>query len=91
MLSGQEREAVLAWLQQKKVWQLGELEAHLEQEYNVTYESKQSYYDLFAAAGISWKKATAVNPKADPQGVAAKKLRSKICWRATGQKLRQGD
>ena len=91
LLSAQQREAVLAWLQQKNTWQLGELEAHLEQEYNVTYESKQSYYDLFSAAGISWKKATAVNPKADRQKVAAKKSRSKICWRATGRRLRQGD
>jgi hypothetical protein len=37
------------------------------------YESKQSYYDLFLAAGISWKKTTSVNPKADEDAVAAKK------------------
>jgi putative transposase len=39
----------------------------------VTYESKRSYYDLFDAAGISWKKTTSFNPKADEDDVAAKK------------------
>ena len=42
-------------------------------EYDITYESKRSYYDLFDAAGISWKKTTSLNPKADPEAVAAKK------------------
>jgi putative transposase len=48
-------------------------------EYDVTYESKRSYYDLFDAAGISWKKTTSLNPKADPEAVSAKKKRLKHC------------
>ncbi len=39
----------------------------------MTYESKRSYYELFEAAGISWKKTTKINPKADVEAVAAKK------------------
>ena len=54
-----------------------ELEYHLAQTYDVIYESKQSYYELFQAAGISWKKTTAVNPKADPAEVAAKRAEIK--------------
>jgi putative transposase len=42
-------------------------------EYDVTYESKRSYYNLFDAAGISWNKTTKLNPKADPEAVAVKK------------------
>jgi Winged helix-turn helix len=42
-------------------------------EYDVVYETKKSYYDLFKAAGISWKKTTKLNPKADPDAVAVKK------------------
>jgi putative transposase len=45
----------------------------LAKEYEVTYESKRSYYELFEAAGISWKKTTKINPKADVEAVAAKK------------------
>lgn len=72
-LNREQREAVLQWLQTKDRWELGELEYHLAEQYDVVYESKQSYYDLFEAAGISWKKTTKVNPKADPQAVAKKK------------------
>jgi putative transposase len=66
------RQAVLAWLKQKNYWNLGELQHHLEQEYDVVFESKQSYYTLFAEAGISWKKTQKRNPKADPQVVEKK-------------------
>jgi len=50
----------------------------------VVYESKQSDYDLFAAADISWKKTSKVNPKADAKAVAAKKPKSSGYWHATG-------
>jgi putative transposase len=72
-LSTEQRAEILSWLQTKECWELGELEYKLAFEYDVTYESKQSYYDLFNAAGISWKKTTSLNPKADPDAVAAKK------------------
>lgn len=82
-LSAAERAAVMNWLKAKSIWTLGELEYHLAEVYGVTYESKQSYYDLFEAAGISWKKTSKVNPKADAEAVAAKKQTSSGCWSAT--------
>jgi transposase len=72
-LSDKQQQEVLSWLQTKDTWDLGELEYKLAFEYDVIYESKRSYYDLFDAAGISWKKTTSLNPKADPEAVAAKK------------------
>ena len=89
-LTGQQREEVLSWLQTKECWQLGELEYKLAEEYEVTYESKRSYYELFNAAGISWKKTTKLNPKVDEEAVAAKKKKLKACWRATQRKQKQG-
>ena len=82
-LSSADRNAVIEWLQQKPIWTLGELEHHIASEYDVVYESKQSYYELFEAAGLSWKKTSKVNPKADEAAVAAKKPKLKACWRAT--------
>ena len=55
-LLGKQREEVLSWLQTKEYWEISELEYKLAFEYDVVYESKQSYYDLFEEAGISWKK-----------------------------------
>jgi putative transposase len=65
-LSAQQHQAVVDWLQSKAAWQLDELKAHLEQQYDVVYRSQQSYYALFAAAKISWKKTQKRNPKEDP-------------------------
>jgi putative transposase len=81
-LNTQQREEVLAWLQTNECWELGELEYELAFEYDVLYESKGSYYDLFDAAGISWKKTSSANPKANEEAVAAKKKRFHHCWRA---------
>jgi len=63
---------LIAWLKEKESWNLSELQEHLQQNYNVIYKSKQSYYALFKAAGISWKKSQRRNPKKDPEQVAAK-------------------
>ena len=88
-LSSEQTEEVLSWLQTKTCWELGELEYKLAFEYDVVYESKQSYYNLFNAAGIHWKKTTKLNPKADPNAVAEKKKRLKHCWQATEKKSKQ--
>lgn len=61
------REAVINWLKHKNYWHLGELQAHVEQMYEVVFASKQSYYTLFKQAGISWKKTQAQNPQANPE------------------------
>lgn len=86
-LSAEQREDVLNWLQTKDSWELGELEYKLAFEYGVVYESKQSYYDLFHAAGISWKKSKKLKPKSDPDNVAAKSKRLKQYWQTTAPKL----
>lgn len=71
-LTSEQRQAVVKWLQQKNYWNLGELQQYVEAQYDVVFESKQSYYSLFAQAGISWKKTQKCNPKADPQAVEKK-------------------
>jgi putative transposase len=71
-LSVQQYEAVVSWLQSKPAWTLAELQAHLEEHYDVVYRSLQSYYDLFNAAKVSWKKTQKRNPKADPALVEKK-------------------
>jgi putative transposase len=80
---------VLSWLSTKNCWELGELEYKLAFEYDVVYYSKQSYYDLFDAADINWKKTTKLNPKADENAVAAKKKRLRHCWQSTGSQSKQ--
>ncbi|GAP99688.1 mobile element protein [Leptolyngbya sp. NIES-2104] len=71
-LSESQRQTVIEWLQQKQYWQLLELVEYVDQQYGVIFASKQSYYDLFHEAGISWKKTQKCNPKKDPDLVEKK-------------------
>lgn len=71
-LTQSQRQAIADWLKQKNYWHLPELKQHIEDSYGVVFESNQSYYDLFALAGISWKKTQKSNPKKDPELVEKK-------------------
>ncbi len=63
---------VIEWLQKKNYWNLAELKQYVLDKYNVRFASEQSYYDLFKAAGISWKKTQQCNPKLKPELVEKK-------------------
>ncbi|CAA9362910.1 Mobile element protein [uncultured Leptolyngbya sp.] len=71
-LEPEQRQSVIAWLKGKNYWNLAELQAYIEAEYEVVFDSQQSYYTLFEQAGISWKKTQKHNPKADPALVEKK-------------------
>lgn len=68
-----DREEIIKWLKIREYWHLDELVNHIALEYGVQYKSKQSYYELFALAGISWKKAQKINPKYDEELVKKKR------------------
>ena len=74
------RQAVIQWLQEQQEWGVEQLKSHIEDTYGVVFQSRQSYYDLLAAAKITWKKAQRANPRRDPTLVAAKKKRSVRSW-----------
>lgn len=80
-LDTQEHSEIIEWLCSKDRWTFNELEYQLASQYGVTFESKQSYYDLFHEARISWKKTQATNPKYDSELVASKKKKLVTCWR----------
>jgi putative transposase len=82
-----QRQSVITWLQSKDYWNLAELQGHLDEQYNVLFESPQSYYTLFKQAGISWKKTQKRNPKEDPALVQKKKRNSGTGWRLIEKKL----
>lgn len=62
-LTAPERTEVLVWIAAQASCDLARLQAHLAETYAVQYQSHQSYYDLLHAAGLSWKKVQASNPK----------------------------
>lgn len=73
-LAPAEKQILLNWLKQNSFWHLSELKEYIEDNFNVEFESNQSYYDLFKQANISWKKTQKTNPRKDSDLVAKKKL-----------------
>ncbi len=72
-LNPQEKAAVINWLKSKDNWNLRELRNYLSDNYQIEFKAKKSYYKLFKAAGISWKKSQKKNPKKDPKQVEEKR------------------
>ena len=78
-------------LRLKKYWNLDELVAYLDEHYGVIYKSKQSYYELLKAAGISWKKSQKFNPSSNPDLVKKSEKKSRIFSAIILLKSRQGN
>ena len=74
-LSEEEKQQVISWLENKNDWNLNELEYYIAKEWDITFAAKSSYYDLFHAAGISWKKSQKKRPGKDLEAIAEKKKR----------------
>jgi putative transposase len=62
-LTETQRAEVLVWIDSQELCDLARLQAYLAETYAVRFQSNQSYYDLLHAAGLSWKKVQASNPK----------------------------
>ena len=77
-LSASERQAIIDWLKTQQEWSVEQLQVHIETNYGVVFQSRQSYYQLLADAGITYKQAQRTNPKRDEEQVAAKKKRLSI-------------
>ena len=71
-LTGGQFAEVVKWLSSQEYWHLEELVNYLARQYGVVYKSKQSYYNLFDLANISWKRTQKTNPKSDEDLVKKK-------------------
>jgi len=67
-----ERQAVIAWLIEQKIWDISDLEIHLIEKYDVVFQSRQSYYQLLQEARITWQKGEQTNPRQDPEAISKK-------------------
>ena len=83
-----QREEVIAWINSHKTLSVEELRDYLETTYAVVYASKQSYYDLLEAGGMSYHKSQKANPKRDEAQVQAKREEIKKNWQHIGMPSR---
>jgi putative transposase len=84
-LSDEQVQGILAWIKGHVTLSLEALIAYIEQEYEVVYQSKQSYYALLEAGGMSYHKTEKVNPKRDESQVQTQQALIKKNWRRTGK------
>ena len=76
-LKPEEREEIIQGLTNQNHWDLSALSNYIAERYQIEFQSKTSYYQLFNSAGISWKKSQKKNPKRDEELV--KKKPEEIC------------
>jgi transposase len=62
-LSGEQRQEMEDWLGAQETITVEEVRDELEARYGIVYQSKQSYYDLLNASGLSDHRTEKSNPK----------------------------
>jgi putative transposase len=71
-LNQSERQAIIEWLVEQKTWDISDLEVYLIEQYDVVFQSRQSYYQILKSARITWQKGEQVNPRQDPELISKK-------------------
>jgi len=61
-LSAEQREAIYNWIQSHESLTVEAVRDYIQEQYDVLYQSKQSYYDLMQAAGLSYQRVNRAIP-----------------------------
>jgi putative transposase len=85
-LSPAQRFQVVSWIQSHETLTIEALRDYMESQYRVVYDSKQSYYNLLTAGGMSYHATTASNPKYAEEQVVEKREDIKKKWHSTSPK-----
>lgn len=85
-LTAEQRAEVITWIRSQETLAVAAVRDYVGENYGVSYRSKQSYYDLLVAGGMSYHKSQKQNPKHDQAQVLARRKELKKSWRNTGQK-----
>lgn len=67
-----QEEETIKWLLCQEYWDISELEVYLIEEYDIVFESRESYYKIYRKAKITRQKAEKVNPRKDEEEVKKK-------------------
>ncbi len=80
-LTPAQRLQVVEWIKTHETITIEAVRDQLESQYGVVYGSKQSYYDLLSAGGMSYHQTLATNPNYDEAVVLEKRAAIKKKWR----------
>jgi transposase len=85
-LEDAQRQALLQWIGARETVSVEALRDHIEEQYGVVYRSKQSYYELLDAGGMSYHRSEKDNPKRDEAQVVVRREEIKKNWRRGGRR-----
>src|SRR6266487_462147 len=72
-LTSEQRQSITERIKTQHIATIDDLIAFIRTTYRIEFKSRQSYYDLFAEAGITWKRAQSQHPDKDLERIAIKK------------------
>ena len=85
-LTGEQRQALLVWIAARETVSVEALRDYIEGQYGVVYRSKQSYYELLEAGGMSYHRSEKDNPKRDEKQVLTRREEIKKNWHRAGRR-----
>ena len=86
-LSVEQRHELEDWLGARETITLEEVRDEIEARYGVVYQSKQSYYDVLDASGLSYHRTEKSNPKRNEAQVLERREEIKKNWHRGGKRL----
>lgn len=89
-LREEQRQEILQWIEAHQTLTVEAVRDYIEEHYGVVYQSKQSYYELLEAGGMSYHRSEKVNPKRDEAQVVARREEIKKNWRHGGKRSSGG-
>jgi putative transposase len=83
-LGEEERHAILQGIGAQETVSIEAVRDYIEEQYRVGYRSKQSYYELLEAGGMSYHRSEKHNPKRDEAQILERREEIKKNWHRDG-------
>ena len=83
----EQRQEIEDWLGAQETITVEEVRDELEARYGIVYQSKQSYYDLLDASGLSYHRTEKGNPKRNEAQVLERREEIKKNWHRGGKRF----
>jgi putative transposase len=90
-LNEQQRNEIVDWISSHKTLDVEAVRDHIEANYGIVYQSKQSYYDLLTDGNMSYHRSEKQNPKRDEEQVQARREEIKKKLEPYGDAIQRGE
>ena len=86
-LSVEQRREIEEWLGSQETITVDEVRDEIEARYGIIYQSRQSYYALLDASGLSYHRTEKGNPNRNEAQILERREESKKNWHRGGKRL----